>query len=153
MHAIFQAPQAGVWPQTDVQSVPASRALESVVHPGLGGRLAELEARRHLDLRQPLAGCVVGGQPGVGVVDVAGVAGSGAFEEQGLAFILGDGDVFDAFGDDEEFAGFEGDVAVAEADGVLEGVVEAPRAPLASISTAAVRVRAPLLLISRCVNV
>ena len=48
------------------------------------------------------------------VFDVSGIEGGGGFEENDPAFFFGDGTVLDAAGDDDELAGLDPFVVVAE---------------------------------------
>ncbi len=57
----------------------------------------------------------------VGVVDVAGVSRGGGLEEHDAAFVLGDGFVLDAAGDDAELAFAEGDDAIPKVQVELAG--------------------------------
>mmetsp|Transcript_13044 Transcript_13044/g.52027 ORF Transcript_13044/g.52027 Transcript_13044/m.52027 type:complete len:338 (-) Transcript_13044:2033-3046(-) len=59
---------AAIGPVVPAASVPAGRALEAAVNPGLGGSLSQPEACGHLVLGQRLASGVMRTQPGIGVV-------------------------------------------------------------------------------------
>ncbi len=61
------------------------------------------------------------GFDGVGVVDVAGVSRGGGLEEDDAAFVLGDGFVLHAAGDDAELAFAEGDDAIPKVQIELAG--------------------------------